>query len=219
MPSLITSSILQNPHLSKWDVRFLRIAEEVRFWSKDPGTKVGCVLVKDRRILSTGYNGFPIRISDDLSRYSNREYKLNTTIHAETNAILNAAKNGTRVECSTLYVTFPPCSHCASAIIQAGIVTVVCPNPKLAPERWRGSFMAAGDLFYEAGVKVLYYSDSDLWTVDNAQFVAQNGLQDNFTGEQEKQVKTKTSTRSYADVLRRIKRKIVSILPRGRRAG
>ena len=108
MPSPSTSTTLANPHISRWDVRFLRIAEEVRFWSKDPGTKVGCVLVNDRRILSTGYNGFPSTISDDLERYIDREYKLSVTVHAEANAILNAAKNGTKVEGSTLYVTFPP---------------------------------------------------------------------------------------------------------------
>jgi len=151
-----------NPHLSNWDRRFLRIAEEVKTWSKDPGTKVGCVLVNDRRILSTGYNGFPSSISDDIERYANREYKLRVTIHAESNAILNAAKNGTRVEGSTLYVTFPPCSQCASAVIQAGISKVICPNPAKAPARWIENFRSASDLFFEADMKVLYYSQNDL---------------------------------------------------------
>ena len=164
-----------NPFLSKWDRRFLRIAEEVRQWSKDPGTKVGCVLVKDRRILSTGYNGFPPSISDDLSRYSDREFKLRITIHAEKNAILNAAKNGTKVEDSTLYVTFPPCSQCASAVIQAGISHVVCPNPAFAPERWMDNFIAASNLFCEAGVKVLYYSDDDLCLTETAPSVEPTG--------------------------------------------
>jgi len=189
----------------------------VRFWSKDPGTKVGCVLVQDRRIVSTGYNGFPIGISDDFRRYGDRDYKLNTTVHAETNAIINSAKNGTRVEGSTLYVTFPPCSHCASAIIQAGVTKIICPNPKSSPERWRQNFLSAGELFFEAGVKVLYYSDSDLWTVDNAPFVGQNGFAENSTGARESRVKTKTLTLLFVDLLRRIKRKIVSILSRGRR--
>lgn len=145
--------------LEKWDRRFIRIAEEVKSWSKDPGTKVGCVLVNDRRILSTGYNGFPHSISDSLDRYSNREYKLSVTVHAEKNAILNAAKNGTKLEGSTLYVTFPPCTQCCSAVIQAGITTVVCPDPHHAPERWRSNFLQASDLFFEAGILVLYYED------------------------------------------------------------
>ena len=55
MTSIAESIIKQ----SKWDVRFMRMAHEVASWSKDPSTKVGCVLVKDRKIISMGYNGFP----------------------------------------------------------------------------------------------------------------------------------------------------------------
>ena len=181
-----------NPSISKWDRRFLGLAEQVRLWSKDPGTKVGCVLVSERRILSTGYNGFPQTISDDLNRYANREYKLSVTIHAEKNAILNAAKNGTKVEGSTLYVTFPPCSQCAAAIIQAGVATVVCPNPADAPARWLESFLAASDLFCEAGVKVLYYTDSDLCQIETAPSAEHTGSTTSYTGLLEKPERMKT---------------------------
>lgn len=170
-----TSSTSTNLFLNKWDRRFLRIAEEVRLWSKDPGTKVGCVLVQDRRILSTGYNGFPHQISDTLSRYNDRDYKLRVTIHAESNAILNAAKNGVSIESSTLYVTFPPCTQCASAIIQAGVATVVCPDPALSPERWRDNFIAANNLLHEAGLLIIYYSDSDLCLTESAPYVERPG--------------------------------------------
>jgi dCMP deaminase len=198
MRSTSTLNSLVNKFLSHWDRRFLRIAEEVRLWSKDPGTKVGCVLVSERRILSTGYNGFPQTISDDLDRYIDREYKLSVTVHAEKNAILNAAKNGTKVEGSTLYVTFPPCSQCAAAIIQAGVAQIVCPDPAQAPERWRSSFLAASDLFYEAGVKVLYYSDSDLCLTETVQSAGPTGLTDNSTGQPESPEKMQTSTPSSA---------------------
>ena len=204
MPSTNTSNASVNKFLSHWDRRFLRIAEEVRLWSKDPGTKVGCVLVNDRRILSTGYNGFPALIADDLSRYINRDYKLSVTVHAEKNAILNAAKNGTKVEGSTLYVTFPPCSQCAAAIIQAGVAQVVCPNPISAPERWIQSFLEASDLFCEAGVKVLYYSDTDLCLTETAPCVEHTGSTDSCTGPQANPEKTPTSTPlSVADFLPR----------------
>ncbi len=199
MPSASTLNTLENPFLSKWDRRFLRIAEEVRLWSKDPGTKVGCVLVDDRRILSTGYNGFPQTISDDLDRYIDRDFKLSITVHAEKNAILNAAKNGTKVQGSTLYVTFPPCSQCASAIIQAGVAQIVCPDPASAPERWRSNFKAANNLFYEAGVKVLYYSDADLCLTETAPSAGPTGLTDNSTGQQESLAKTPISMRSFAE--------------------
>ena len=193
-----------NRFLSKWDRRFLRIAEEVRLWSKDPGTKVGCVLVNERRIISTGYNGFPQTISDDLERYIDRDFKLSITVHAEKNAILNAAKNGTKVEGSTLYVTFPPCSQCASAVIQAGVAQVVCPDPATAPERWRSNFVAANNLFYEAGVKVLYYSDADLCLTVTAPCAEHIGSMANSIGPPANLAKTKISTPlSVADLLPR----------------
>ena len=204
MHSVTISTILENPFLSKWDLRFLRIAEEVRLWSKDPGTKVGCVLVNERRILSTGYNGFPATISDDLERYIDRDFKLSITVHAEANAILNAAKNGTKVEGSTLYVTFPPCSQCASAVIQAGVAKVVCPDPAKAPERWRSNFIAANNLFYEAGVQVLYYSDSDLCLTETVPSAEPIGLKDNSIGQPENPEMTPTSMpSSVADLLPR----------------
>jgi len=188
-----------NPHLDKWDRRFLRVAYEVSSWSKDPGTKVGSVIASHKRILSVGYNGFPSGLSDSFDNYINREYKLLVTVHSEVNAILNAAKNGTKVEGSILYVTFPPCSQCASAVIQAGVAQVVCPDPATAPERWRSNFIAANNLFYEAGVKVLYYSDADLCLTETAPSVGHTGLMDNSTGPPANPAKTLTSMLSYAE--------------------
>jgi len=156
MPSTTTENTW-NPHLTKWDHRFIKVAQEVQSWSKDPSTKCGCVLVKDRRILSTGYNGLPASLSDSLERYQNREFKLASIIHAEKNALFNAAKNGTNTDGSTAYITWPPCSQCTSALLQAGISKVVCPNPSTGPERWIENFMLANDLLHEAGIEVLYY--------------------------------------------------------------
>ena len=151
-----------NPHLTKWDGRFLRIASEIASWSHDPGTKVGCVLVQDRRMIASGYNGFPSTLSDSLDLYEDRDYKLAVTVHAEANAILNAAKNGAKTQSCTAYVTFPPCSQCAASLIQAGVEKVVCPDPALSPERWRQNFLIASDILSEAGVKTLFYSEADL---------------------------------------------------------
>jgi len=141
----------------KWDERFLRIAYEVSTWSKDPGTRVGSVLVQNRRIIATGYNGFPQGISDNLERYSNRDTKLAFTVHAEVNAILNAAKSGAETRMSTLYVTFPPCVRCATSIIQAGITRLVCPDLEFSPERWRSSFEEGQMLLKEAELLVEYF--------------------------------------------------------------
>ena len=149
-----------NQPLNKWDDRFITIAHNVATWSKDPGTKVGAVLVIDRRIIATGYNGFPHQISDSLDRYENRELKLAYTVHAEVNSILNAAKNGARTDGSTLYVTFPPCVSCSTSVIQAGITHVVCPDLTTAPQRWIESFKMGNNLLHAAGVKVSTYFPS-----------------------------------------------------------
>ena len=161
--------------MNKWDQRFLRIAHEVSSWSRDPGTTVGCVLVKDRRILSTGYNGFPVGLSDSLDLYQDREYKLAVTVHAEANAIINAAKNGAITKNCDAYVTFPPCSQCAAALIQAGVGKVVCPDPANAPDRWKAIFMLANKMLNDAGVNVLFYSESDLCPTVTAQCVEPAG--------------------------------------------
>lgn len=143
--------------MNKWDERFVKIAQEVSSWSKDPGTKVGAVLVSNKRILATGYNGFPSGISDTFERYADREVKLAYTVHAEVNALLNAAKNGAKTEGSILYTTFHPCVNCAASVIQGGIDRVVCPAVESAPERWHANFKRARDLLTEAGLTIVNY--------------------------------------------------------------
>lgn len=141
-------------NLNKWDFRFLTVAKEVATWSKDPGTKVGVVLVQEKRIISTGYNGFPARINDSLERYLNRETKLLYTVHAEVNALLNAAKNGSETKGSTLYTTFPPCVNCSTSIIQAGVSTIICPTLKTVPQRWIENFQLAQSILSEAQIEI-----------------------------------------------------------------
>jgi len=164
-----------NKFLDKWDYRFTGIAREVSKWSHDPGTKVGCVLVLEKRILSVGFNGFPQNLSDSLELYKDREYKLAVTVHAEANAILNAAKNGAKTQSCTAYVTFPPCSQCAAALIQAGVAKVVCPDPANAPERWKASFKLANEMLFQAGVTVLYFGGSLPCQTETVQYVAHTG--------------------------------------------
>ena len=78
----------------KWDVRFLKLAHEVASWSKDPSTKVGCVLVKGKKVVSVGYNGLPMGIEDSIERLTDRELKYEMTVHAEVNAVTTAALHG-----------------------------------------------------------------------------------------------------------------------------
>ena len=140
------------PEVDKWHIRFLQFATLVASWSKDPSTKVGCVLVKNRRVISTGYNGFPKGISDDLSRLNDREKKYEITVHAEVNSITNAALHGVSTDGASAYVTFSPCSRCASVLINAGIKEVYVASGQAVPGRWLDNFTLARTILAEAGV-------------------------------------------------------------------
>ena len=87
----------------KWDFRFIELAKHISLWSKDPSTKVGCVVVgEDREIRSTGFNGFPRGIDDDEDRLTNREKKYPLICHAEENAIMHAARIGVSLKTALL---------------------------------------------------------------------------------------------------------------------
>ena len=140
---------------SKWDLRFIELARHISGWSKDPSTKVGCVVVgEDREIRSTGFNGFPRGINDDFERLSDRERKYPLICHAEENAIMHAARIGISLKGSTAYVTWPPCSRCARSLIQAGIREVVYSSEQEIPERWLEDFKISNDMLEEAKVLV-----------------------------------------------------------------
>ena len=138
---------------TKWDTRFLGLAKHISDWSKDPSTKVGCVVVgEDREVRSTGFNGFPRGIEDTVERLNNREKKYPMICHAEENAIMHAARIGISLKDCTAYVTWPPCSRCARSLIQAGILEVVYPADSEIPERWQEDFEIATSMFNESGV-------------------------------------------------------------------
>lgn len=136
-------------------MRFIGLAQHISTWSKDPSTKVGCVVVgEDREIRSTGFNGFPRGINDDEERLTDREKKYPLICHAEENAIMHAARIGVSLKDSTAYVTWPPCSRCARSLIQAGIREIVYPETGKIPERWIEDFTISDSMLNEAGVAV-----------------------------------------------------------------
>ena len=137
----------------KWDQRFLDLAHHISGWSKDPSTKVGCIVVgKDREIRSTGFNGFPRGIADDDERLTNRELKYPLICHAEENAIMHAARIGVSLKECVAYVTWPPCTRCARSLIQAGVIEVVYPKDCEVPERWQADFEMSTNMMREAGL-------------------------------------------------------------------
>lgn len=117
-----------------WDAYFQQIAELVKTRSTCMRRQVGAVIVKDKRIVSTGYNGSPVRtahcedvgcLREKLGIPSGQRHELCRAIHAEQNAIIQAAHSGTTMEGATIYVTCQPCSLCAKMLINAGIVRIV----------------------------------------------------------------------------------------------
>ena len=140
--------------MGKWDKRFIELARHISQWSKDPSTKVGCVVVgEDRQIRSTGFNGFPRGIEDD-ERLSDRSKKYPLICHAEENAIMQAARVGVSLRGCTVFVTWSPCSRCTRSMIQAGITKIVFPDDQDIPERWQDDFEIAKAMMAEAGVQV-----------------------------------------------------------------
>lgn len=113
-----------------WNEYFMHLAEETSQRSKDPHTKVGACIVKDKRVLSLGYNGAPRSFDDSLVPETNGhenilENKNTFMVHAELNAILNFRGNLGDLEDSTLFVTVSPCYECAKLIAQVGIKNVI----------------------------------------------------------------------------------------------
>lgn len=142
-----------------WDEYFMGVAILSGKRSKDPSTQVGCCIVsKDNKILSMGYNGLPIGCSDEefpWGKGAEDEYdnKYCYTTHSELNAILNY--RGGSLEGSKLYVTLFPCNECAKAIIQAGIKTVVYGCDKYADTV---SVRASKRMMDAAGVRYYQYN-------------------------------------------------------------
>ena len=144
--------------MSKWDVRFLRLALEISTWSKDRSTQVGAVIVgEDRSPGPYGYNGFPRFIDDEKEERHIRPSKYEWTEHAERNAIYNAARMGVALKGSTMYVTHVPCADCARAIIQVGITRVVtiasCMEGGFL-ERWSEAAEVTREMLAEANIPI-----------------------------------------------------------------
>lgn len=134
----------------KWHRRFMAMADLVASWSKDPSTKVGCVLVDERRnVLSVGYNGFPRSVIDD-SRLDDRPTKYMMVQHAEVNAVITAGRS---LEGATAYVTHSPCASCTGALIQAGVKHILSrPMRGALLDRFLDSLAIAQTMRVEADV-------------------------------------------------------------------
>lgn len=148
---------------NKWHKRFMEMAQMVGTWSScyKENRQVGAVIVKDKRILATGYNGAPAGIRSckdkgnciriDRGIASGTQLEACYAVHAEQNAIAQAARMGINIDNATLYCTHQPCSSCTKLIINAGIKKVVY------KEGYPDEFSLL--LFKEANIELMRYSE------------------------------------------------------------
>ena len=148
--------------MDKWDDRFMNLAETISLWSScyQEGRKIGAIIVRNKRIITTGYNGAPAGIKSCVERGecmrrnlnipSGTRHELCYAIHAEQNAIIQAAKLGVSIEGATLYCTHQPCVICAKMIVNAGIARIIFKHGY--PDEF------ALQIFNEAGVSVEPYT-------------------------------------------------------------
>ena len=145
-----------------WDEYFMGVAQLAAKRSKDPSTQVGaCIVSNDNKILSIGYNGFPIGCSDDDFPWEKTDTspdhnKYLYSTHSELNAILNY--RGGSLEGAKIYVSLFPCNECAKAIIQSGIRTVIYDSDKYADTP---SVIASKRMFDAAGVRYYQYTHTN----------------------------------------------------------
>lgn len=128
---------LQRKDCLSWDTTFMIMSKVIERRSKDPSTQVGsCIVSKDNRILSLGYNGTPNGFPDEDFPWGregkNLETKYPYVIHAERNAILNYRGSKKDLENAKIYVSLFPCNECAKEIIQSGIKEVIYDSDKYA---------------------------------------------------------------------------------------
>lgn len=125
-------------HRPSWDEYFLNLAFEVSKRSTCLRRAVGAIIVKDRRILATGYNGVPTGLRHcaetgclraQLGIPSGQRHEICRGLHAEQNAIIQAARYGIDIDGSSIYITTQPCVVCAKMLINAGIKEIVYTNP------------------------------------------------------------------------------------------
>lgn len=149
--------------MDKWDKRFIDLAFKVGEWSSccQDNRHVGAIAVRDKRILTTGYNGAPSSVPSCKEKGECLRRKLNIpsgtrqeicyAVHAEQNCIAQAAKMGISLDGATLYVTHQPCTICTKIIINAGIKKVIY------KEGYPDDFSLT--ILKEAGVEIIKFEE------------------------------------------------------------
>lgn len=148
-----------------WDRRFMDLAEYVAEWSKECGVHVGSVIVgPDREVRSTGYNGMPRGVNEDVDERHSRVNNAKNlwSAHAEINAICNAVRMGVSVKGCTIYVPWFPCVDCGKAIIQSGITRLVAYRPDFDDPKWGLHFEIVRTMCEESGISITFLDGEDV---------------------------------------------------------
>jgi dCMP deaminase len=144
-----------------WDEYFMTLADEVATRTTCLRRAVGAVVVKDRRILATGYNGVPSGLRhcaetgcmrQELNIPSGQRHEMCRGLHAEQNAIIQAARYGINIAGASIYITTQPCVVCAKMLINAGIIEVIYKNPY--------NDALAQELIAESGMRMRVYTEN-----------------------------------------------------------
>ena len=144
--------------IDDWDQYFMTLSYAIAMKSKDKSITVGCVIVgSDNEILSTGYNSFVRNWDDNDIKNLERPYKYAITEHSERNAIYNAARTGTALKGSRIYLAWHPCSDCARALVQSGISEVIIHKEypgNGVTQKWLDDRDIANKILTDGGVKL-----------------------------------------------------------------
>lgn len=142
-----------------WNEYFFRLMYLVSSKSPDPRTKIGAILIRDKSMISSGFNGFPMGVQDLPQRYENRQEKIKFICHAEMNSILIAARFGISTKDSKLITNGIPCQDCCKAVLQGGINEIIVHKqwPEFTNPHWIESVKISKIMLQEAGVPVRIY--------------------------------------------------------------
>jgi len=147
---------------------YQNVVKGIQDKSKDKSTKVGAIAFgSGYTILSTGWNGFPRGVNDNILSRHEKPQKYLWTVHAEANVVANAAREGHRLYNSVLFLTsLFPCAPCAGLLINSGVKNIIAPRiardaPGVNPI-WHQHFEISETMFKEVGMVVHYYNKDDL---------------------------------------------------------
>ena len=151
-----------------WDEWFIKMMYLVAEKSKDPKTKIGALLVRNKRLISVGYNGLPVGCDDTVEERNIRPEKYSWYEHGERTSVYATAKFGIDTDGTIMYTNGTPCTDCARAVIQAGVVKVIVHKPyedlssmaarqKSDQSQWKGHNDKSQAMFREAGVELVIF--------------------------------------------------------------